>query len=249
MAPTNFGPDTEQALAAIATNLIELEQFMDFLRSRTFRETLLHRPGLNRVPNYTLQPALLKGMHIASSLRPTSSPLDLRPGVEQTFESITNFPVKSSSPLVKSAFLTLALKFPESIPFELLVEQALQQLKRYKVTVDETLERAATNIGRALLTLFTTSEAIEVRAMASPFVTTPSERPTASLFARVQSVDYEPITTRRHESTALDETGRAVLRLLDGTRTASDIAKQLAQPEKEVRDWIDRLGRTALLIA
>jgi SAM-dependent methyltransferase len=249
MAPTRFGADTERALAAIATDLIELEQFMDFLRSRTFRETLLHRPGASRVPDYALDASRLPGLYVASPLRPVAQPLDLKQGVDQAFKTHADVPVNSSNPLVKAAILCLALAYPASIEFDALVDQALGQLAKHKVHHDYAVrDRASGALGRALLTMYASSDAVEIRAVPSPFRTSVAERPTASGYARLQSTEHEPITTRRHESARLDETARAVLRLLDGTRTVSEVARELSLDEAPTRAMVEQLGRTALLV-
>jgi SAM-dependent methyltransferase/methyltransferase-like protein len=249
MAPTVFGKDAEEALAAISTNMIELEQFMDYLRSRSFRETLLHKPTGNAEPDYTLAPARLPGLFIASSLRPTADPLDLRPDVEQKFESRTKFPLSTTNALTKSALAILATEWPASVEFDALVDRALGQLQRYRVKHDYvSRDRAAAAIGQALLTIYTGSDAMEILAAPSPFTTRVAERPVASAYARLQSTEHEPITTRRHESTQLDETGRAVLRLLDGTRAIADVARDAGRDAAEAKQRVEQLAQSALLI-
>ena len=41
MAPANFPPEVQEVLRMLAADVIHLEQYMDFLRNRTFRQTLL----------------------------------------------------------------------------------------------------------------------------------------------------------------------------------------------------------------
>jgi methyltransferase-like protein len=249
MAPTNFGAEAERALAAIATDIVELEQFMDYLRSRTFRETLLHHAG--RTASYTLEPATLEGLYVTGGLVPKTPKVVLDPKVSQAFETRANFPFSSEHPLVKAALSCLAKAFPGSIRFETLVERAVEQLKLARVAGaddrDQAKDRAV--LGRMLLQLFTTSDAIELWATPPDFTLTPGVRPVASGYARRQALRHEPITTRRHDSTALSDEDRAVLHRLDGTRTAGDVARSIGirTNETEVAAAIQRLARSALL--
>ena len=43
MAPANFPPEVQDVLRMLAADMLHLEQYMDFLRNRTFRQTLLCR--------------------------------------------------------------------------------------------------------------------------------------------------------------------------------------------------------------
>ncbi|HQY87069.1 MAG TPA: class I SAM-dependent methyltransferase [Tepidisphaeraceae bacterium] len=248
MAPTNFGPEAEQMLSAISTNVIELEQFMDFLRSRTFRETLLHHAG--RTPSYELRPESLRGLFVSSTLRPTVQSLDLRPQVAQTFESHSKHSVSISSPLVKAGLFCLAKAFPASIEFDALITQANAQLDKLKIPRGEPTKDVQ-SLGKALLTLLTTSDSVDVRTTPSNFITTPTERPSASPYSRLQAPDQtELIVNRRHESIRLDEFGREVLQRLDGSHSAAEIAQSIGKEttELQVRNSIDHIARLAVLI-
>ena len=56
MVLSNFGPDIEKTLKMLATDQIMVEQYMDFLRNRMFRETLLCHAKIT--PNWSIQPKL-----------------------------------------------------------------------------------------------------------------------------------------------------------------------------------------------
>ena len=57
MLPSQFSPEAQQTLRSIAPEQVQLEQYMDFLRNRMFRQSLLVRPEVR--PNYTLQPDVI----------------------------------------------------------------------------------------------------------------------------------------------------------------------------------------------
>jgi methyltransferase-like protein len=247
MAPSNFGPVAERALSAIATNLIELEQFMDFLGNRTFRETLLRHTG-RAVATYTIGPQSLSGLYITGKCRPQTQAVDLRPQKPITFESTQNKrPITTSNPLVKAALLCLANEFPGSILFDSLVERARQQLSKVNVDAADS-KPAAQQLGEALLQLLTTSSLLEVSSLPAIFTTTPGPKPLASPLARLQAETSTSVVTLRHDSATLGESESAVLKLLDGTRAAGEIAAILGQPEAEIGGMIDRLAKCALLL-
>jgi methyltransferase-like protein len=60
------------------------------------------------------------------------------------------------------------------------------------------------------------------------FVTEPGERPVAAPLARLQAGDGNRVTNRRHEVVGLNQVERHTLLLLDGSRTAADVAAALA---------------------
>ena len=65
---------------------------------------------------------------------------------------------------------------------------------------------------------------MELHAGPSPFTVEPGPRPCASPLARYQVGRVARVSTLRHESLVVPETIRALLALLDGTRTLEEIA-------------------------
>ena len=67
MMPGNFPPDVANVLQMLAADLVHLEQYMDFLRNRTFRQTLLCRESV--AVNYQLRADRLRPYYVASQAR------------------------------------------------------------------------------------------------------------------------------------------------------------------------------------
>lgn len=65
---------------------------------------------------------------------------------------------------------------------------------------------------------------IQLHAGASPFTVEPGSRPQASRLARHQAKSGPRITTLQHESIVVPEVIRALILLLDGSRTVEEIA-------------------------
>src|SRR5262245_44970573 len=98
MVPGNYPQEVEQVLQRLAPDIIYMEQYMDFLRNRMFRQTLLCLPQHN--PQYGLNPDRLPGLHIASPLRPQNAEPDVKTTAQETFK-MPNMPanVQITDPL------------------------------------------------------------------------------------------------------------------------------------------------------
>jgi Predicted methyltransferase regulatory domain/PKMT, C-terminal winged helix domain len=70
MMAQQFGEDAERTLRRISPDLLHMEQYMDFLRNRMFRQTLLCHDDV--ALDFFLRPAAVKSFHIASPIRPGS---------------------------------------------------------------------------------------------------------------------------------------------------------------------------------
>src|SRR5262249_3882399 len=64
VAGTSFSTEVQRELDELAPNLIEKEQYMDFLRNRLFRQTLVCHKHIR--PNYDVRAEQLTGFFVAS---------------------------------------------------------------------------------------------------------------------------------------------------------------------------------------
>jgi methyltransferase-like protein len=216
MLASNYAPAVDAALNAMARDIIEVEQYMDFLRNRLFRQTLLCRRGIKL--NRALGPWSLQGFRIAASLRLVSPEADLASDQPVTFHGARDAAISSSAPMVKAALACLADAWPESIPYSELLMRARSLLTGTDVPpaasdIDET--NHARLVGGAILTCYTKGIA-ELHVHAESFVFAPGEHPCACPLARLQASRGVPVTNRRHERIFLDAFGQRLLPHLDG---------------------------------
>ena len=68
MLVSNFPPEVAQTLQRVATDIIRMEQYMDFVRNRMFRQTLLVHQGAPIRRN--LDGRVLKGLLVTSAAGP-----------------------------------------------------------------------------------------------------------------------------------------------------------------------------------
>src|SRR5262249_50623606 len=101
MAPGNFPPEVASVLRVLSADLLHLEQYMDFLRNRMFRQLLLCRRALT--PNSALRPEQLTAFHVASPARPVAAKPDIHSNEYEKFAGRDGVTLNARDPIVKAA--------------------------------------------------------------------------------------------------------------------------------------------------
>jgi methyltransferase-like protein/SAM-dependent methyltransferase len=271
VAGTSFAPGVQQELAELAPSLLEQEQYMDFLRSRTFRQTLVCHDGVQ--PNYDVRAEQLAAFAVASPVQAKSPEPDLRAESPEAFVTPEGLNLTTSVPVVKAALACLGEAWPEPVRFGDLLSRARSRLG---LAGGETAREDALALGRALLTAYASAgePLVELSLQPPCFITRVSERPTASPLARLQAAGGNQVTSLRHRLVALTPFDRHLLPLLDGTRDRPALLRglldlfrrgdlRIAQEEQPLSDLeraaaildevlgqqLPRLARAALLLA
>jgi len=256
MLTSSLPPTVAEQVEAVASDRVSSEQYMDFLTNRTFRESLLCHaevPLTMQIPGSALQ-----HLHMASAAS------FLEPGHERyererpKIRSVAGTIVSVKTAAAVAALQVLTGTWPQAMTFEALLEETAKSLGQTFETAD--VERLA----NTLVTLFA-MKVVEFRTEPVRCVAASraGERPLASEVARLQAVVGPAVTNLRHDTVDLDLECRAILPLLDGTRTRSELASVLntvleadgqpgAYPTAEalsvaVDGAIERLGRLSLL--
>lgn len=264
MSISNFSKGIETVLRDVSEDLIELEQYMDFVRNRTFRQTLLCRRevALDR----GLGPERIQSLSVASGAQPEGGKARLSSNEQVTFRGPISV-LKTSEPLVKSAMVELAHAWPQAIPFPQLLAGAQARLRKRPVEED------ARSLAEPLLRCYATS-LIELWYRPLDFTKTVSERPLASRLARLEAQAGVRVTNRRHETVVLSDVERFLLQELDGTHDGAAVVELLLERTRRgdlsikrhgspveaddelraiLRDAVEsslpRLGQQALLVA
>jgi methyltransferase-like protein len=215
MSIRNFPPQVESMLQNVSSNLVQTEQYMDFVRNRMFRQTLLcHRDvKLDR----SLAPDRVLTLHVASWVKPEPAEVDLQARTQTVFRGPSGV-TTTTEPLVKAALLQLSENWPRSVPFVELLAQARSRLNPEPVVVDTAgVTQDARRLADTLLRCYATTQ-VELSVRSSPFTTAISPRPLASRVARHMAESGNTVTNLRHETAHLNDLQRHVLRHLDGKR-------------------------------
>ena len=228
MVTGNFGADVEKTLRMLASDQIQMEQYMDFLRNRMFRESLLCLD--KQQPNWSINPDAVRALHVASAAVPVTADnqpvdaVDVKTEEPQNYRTGTGMSVTTNRPLMKAVMKVLGEAYPGTVPFDLL------RMKARELVGDTGNPRQVAEDGQmlamGLLTSHLSSDLVELHGMPLAFARTVSERPVATPLARLMA-PKGVMPNRRHEVVRLNELDRYLIPLLDGTNDADALADKL----------------------
>jgi methyltransferase-like protein/cyclopropane fatty-acyl-phospholipid synthase-like methyltransferase len=227
MVTGNFGPDIEKTLRILATDQIQAEQYMDFLRNRMFRETLL--VSAKTTPNWSVQPECLRVMHVASSARPTTEVGDLNTEENIQYRTNSGMQMATNRPLLKAAMKVLQEAFPGTVPFDVLRKAARERIGGADANDPKVAAEDTGLVAVGLLNCYMSSDLIELHGVPVTFARTPGEKPVALPWARMQAARGGAVTNRRHEVLRLNDLDRHLIPLLDGEHTRPLLVDALCQ--------------------
>jgi methyltransferase-like protein/SAM-dependent methyltransferase len=213
MLANSFPDETVQALRKVAKSTIALEQYMDFLRNRTFRQTLLCHQDVRL--SAAMDAGRMAKFYVGSPALPLSAEPNIdSPAIEQ-FRAPDQAVLTTDHPVTKAAMLYLTRIWPQVVPFEALLAEAGALLNEapHDIAADARI------LGANLLKAYGYSDnLVELHVYAPHFVVEVSERPVASPVARLNAATRGPVTNVRHERVRLNEISYHLLPYLDGSR-------------------------------
>lgn len=217
MVPTDLPDEVQADLERVATDLLRGEQYMDFLRNRTFRRTLLIHD--HHVPERNLNWKVLRGMRL-SALFGAKDVGELGDDSTATFHRFSDeAPLSIDVPIVKAVLVDLADNAPDSLLFEDLVERAQARLGRL---VDSDAEDVGTN-----LLASATRDFVEISTGARFFHNGVSERPRATRVTLRDVAESRYATNLVFQHLAVEPFEQHLLRLCDGEHTHDQMAAKL----------------------
>jgi methyltransferase-like protein/SAM-dependent methyltransferase len=229
MVPPSLPEAAARRLAELAPNLIQMEQYLDFVRNRTFRQTLLCRE--HHRPTYDLHPRQMTAFHVAAALQPKSPAPDVEGPTSEVFVASSRQKLTTNVPLVKAGLLCLAAAWPQALSFAELRRQARARLGLPPDETPEAVERDTLSLGDAVLRAYAAGPGVVADLWLEPprFAARPGPRPEASPLARLQAPGNSHVTSLRHQRVAITDFDRVLLPLLDGTRNRSRLLEALLE--------------------
>lgn len=229
MGTFRFAPDVRTALGTLATNQVDMEQYLDFLLNRTFRRTLLCHAL--QEPSYRMQPEQLTQLYVASCLRPRNAHPDLAANVSEVFYGPNGGTLECEEAIFKAALQVLGANWPRALPFTELARQAQALLSQaHPLIAPAAAEHANMRLATTILrTISQSNWMVELWQCPPRVVTTISERPEASPLARWQAQRQQHVCNLRHQSVPLLKVDAHLVPLLDGTRNRAGLARDLAE--------------------
>ncbi len=250
-----YPPETAAKINALSQDDdILREQYLDFLKLRTFRQTLLCRSGiaLNRTPN----PEHVAQLSAGSPARPSSAEPDVRSSAAEEFNFPKGGKMSTNHPLAKAAILHLGRSWPQAVPLAELLRAARTMAGRDDPNAGAPIAGDSNWLADMSLRLFA-ANFLELCVYAPKFVSTVSDRPAASPLVRAQVRAGLSVTNLRHATITLDdEAARHLVLMLDGTRDRqqllAEIRSHLAEGDVtagQLERKLDELTKMAVLVA
>ncbi len=213
-----LNPQAKSTLLDLSEDLVQLEQFTDFLTNCPFRRTLLCHDAvaLDRNP----LPEVVARLHVGALARPISERPDCYSNAPEAFEVDGKKRGSTDQPLTKTLFAVLAEEWPTAIPFEALWNTIESRLAAHNCLTDELKNHGPESLAQTVLQAYL-GNFVSLHLEPFPFSTAPRSRPRASRLARWQLAKKFPqLSNLRHTVVKLDDIDQILLPFLDGTRTS-----------------------------
>ena len=222
MLSNQLPEEVQAALREVSKNIVDSEQYMDFFRNRTFRETLLCRTGVKL--NRLIDANKIKPLAFASELEPQGDRGDLKSPHQLSFTAPQKPTLGVTDPLFKAALIELREAWPRFVPVTELEAQVRIRLELPPPT-SETTDAFVDRLWG-----WFTRRLISMSALPAPCVSKVSSRPLGSLVARTQlQRGRAQLTDLLHRTVRIKQFDAAVLALLDGSRDRTELAAALAK--------------------
>jgi SAM-dependent methyltransferase/methyltransferase-like protein len=263
--PGHVKPEVLNALAAASPDRIRLEQYLDFLRCRIFRRSLLCHSAVR--PNFDGVAGRISQLAVSSEAKPEADPSNPVSILPEHFATPNRLRFTTSDPAMRAVMRHLWEARPAAVPFTELLAVA----KAVAPAEADLAERLA----GGLLQLYL-GDIVVLHLHPPALAPVAGPHPCASRLARFQATHgNQPVHDLRHRAAHPDAFARFLLPLLDGSRDRAGLVEALAARaaagEFEVRDaagqpatdpalvrqvlgsWVEdalgRLAKSALLTA
>ncbi len=212
MVSSNFSAEVAKTLHELgAHDIVQMEQYMDFVRCRYFRKSLICRSGVRL--NRTVTPSVVRDLLLSSDAAPVAAKSAAQDEVE-AFKTASGYSVNCRSPLTKAALRELHAQWPMPVAFKDLADHCKADAAGAEFLAGESLTCMAAGV-------------IEWRLTPVLFTTRVGTTPATTPLARLEAQRGYKVTNLRGESIVLDELHRQTVRQLDGRRDLAEITDAL----------------------
>ncbi len=213
-----FGPQNGPLLRELSGNQLDrMEQYIDFLSGRTFRQSLLVQQEIAPAIQRSLDSSRLDGLHVHANFEATPQ----KAGDLYVFKDGAGRTLTTPNVFVRDAVQILTAKFPQTMTLEAMVAEAAGD-KSATVDEESAVRDAVFKMAVAGLCDLATEPVLVGKRLAA--------NPQALPLARVDALSGRGWTTNvRHESIALTLVQQAVLPALDGKHDEDDVRRVVAE--------------------
>ncbi len=240
MIPANFGPKVDEYLRANCSGVqVLVEQYLDFVLNRMFRESLLVHA--ERAPHIEYDPrrSRLERFHLAAWVPPVNGPTRLDNSRQEYLES-DGATLFTNDPGLKAALDTLSARWPWTVSRHELIAEVQARLETGGVTASANL---ADHVDNLMLVLILQGAA---RFRLDPVLPEPAPEPLRLAEASRRMVEVTrgqgdaSTFNPWHETLILSALDSRLFPLLDGTRDAESLVEALLASAREHPIQIER---------
>ncbi len=210
MQDHDLSPATRERLAAFAPDLVAREQYLDFVRERRFRQTLLCRSEVEL--HAEVRGEAVDGLSLSSAATPEGDEVDPLSRAEQRYRGKAGAAFSTGEPLLKAALAVLRREWPRAMAAEELLQVAAAACSQPAGPGQRAL------LGDFALAGYATG-CVELHVRQAAFSRWPGARPCASPLARQQARGGRSVSSLVGNTVELDDPlALRILPLLDGSR-------------------------------
>ncbi len=224
--PVGIAAEIVHAVDGLATDLLDREQYLDFLSGRSFRRTLLCHTDVPVSRPYSAQ--ALMGLCLSALAQPAKDKPDVESQAVEEFRTDDGKNATTNDPLLKTALARLAEASPQAVPFAELWAHVSTRLREAPEPARLRLGDGPLGLAEGLLRCYR-GRLLDVHLQGRRFTVKPGERPVASPLALLEAASGPMVTNLCHRPIELGEFPRALLRLLDGTRDREALLANLTE--------------------
>ncbi len=228
MVTGNLAPQVAETVQRISNDIIRTEQYMDFVRNRSFRQTLLCHKGVQL--NRNLEWEQMRSFRFATLVSTEADQAELLTENPTIFLLPSGVTMTVGQPVVKIAIDYLSRKWPQSATLEELLQTVRERTN--SGTDDKALSAQQEQMLATDLLTGYAAGVMAARLNEPQMVSSVSKQPAVSRLAIHQAKTGQRITSQLHESVDVDIFVRHLITLLDGTR---DVPAVLVELEKFVK--------------
>ena len=226
MLANNLPNNAGQTVSALSNQIIHTEQYIDFVRNKFFRQSLLCKSDVQL--NRALSPESILPFYVSAPTAVVTENFNATTNDIASFQLQNGMTVSSNSPLAKSALHHLGQIWPMATTVEELVQAAKGVTEKGEVTLKDaaTVRSETMQIAADLLSIYSTY-GVNLHTAKPPLVTHVSDKPKAPDLARHQSLTSNVFTNQLHQVISADVLGRNIIGLCDGNKGKDEILNGL----------------------
>jgi methyltransferase-like protein len=243
MFPGNYGPKVEEHLVQKCGGVqVLVEQYIDFVVNRTFRESLLVHSEREPQIRYNPDRTRIRRLHIAAFVPPADGQSRLD-NSRQEYVEADGAMLFTNDPGIKAALDALSARWPWTLSRQELVDAVHARLVDAGLTPSESLPDLVENLMGVLILQG------QARYRLTPVLPEPASAPlrldeTARRMVELTGGEVEASTFNLwNETHMLSPVDRHLLPLLDGTRGRDALVEALLAVDRENPIPVERNGK------